>query len=80
MMRSREAMAIAVLNPKGEIQLIAHTLAGPMRGRIANIPFLRGVVGLADAFGIGLRSLMYSGSIAAGEDAEYAVPIPALAF
>ena len=75
MMRSRRAMAVAVRDPAGEIQIISHRLTGPLRGRIANIPFLRGVVGLIDAFGIGYRSLMYSGAVAAGEDAEYDEPV-----
>ena len=68
-------MAVAVRDPEGVIQITSHRLTGPLRGRITNIPFLRGVVGLIDAFGIGYRSLMYSGAVAAGEDADFDEPV-----
>ena len=75
MMRSSRSMAVAVRDPEGVIQITSHRLTGPLRGRITNIPFLRGVVGLIDAFGIGYRSLMYSGAVAAGEDADFDEPV-----
>ena len=42
-----------------------------LRGKFAQSPFIRGIIGLVDAFGLGVRSLMYSASIAEGEEAEY---------
>jgi uncharacterized protein YqhQ len=71
MMRNARAMAVAVRNPDGKIELFKQTLTGPLRGRIAQTPFVRGVVGLVDAFGLGVRSLMYSASVAGGEEADY---------
>ena len=75
MMRNARAMAVAVRNPDGKIELFKQTLTGPLRGRIAQTPFVRGVVGLVDAFGLGVRSLMYSASVASGEEAEYEGPL-----
>ena len=75
MMRNARAMAVAVRNPEGDILVFTQTLAGPLRGRIARAPFVRGVVGLVDAFGIGVRSLMYSASVAGGDEANYEGPI-----
>ncbi|HCU79822.1 MAG: hypothetical protein CL789_01835 [Chloroflexi bacterium] len=75
MMRGKSVMAVAVRNPNGNIELIRKELSGPLRGRLAEAPFIRGVVGLVDAFGLGIRSLMYSASVAEGEEAEYEAPL-----
>jgi uncharacterized protein YqhQ len=68
MMRGSKALAVAVRDPKGNI--VIHTepvntalYAGPM----SRIPFLRGLSMLWDALGLGMRSLMYSANVAAGE-------------
>src|SRR5512143_3868898 len=68
MMRGSKALAVAVRDPKGNI--VIHTepvnaalYAGPM----SRIPFLRGLSMLWDALGLGMRALMYSANVAAGE-------------
>ena len=71
MMRGKNVMAVAVRNPAGNIELFRKELRGPLRGKFAQSPFIRGIIGLVDAFGLGVRSLMYSASIAEGEEAEY---------
>ena len=75
MMRGKSVMAVAVRNPNGNIELFRKELRGPLRGRFARAPLIRGVVGLVDAFGLGMRSLMYSASVAVGEEAEYEAPL-----
>lgn len=75
MMRSMRAMAVAVRNPDGEIELFTKTLTGTLRGRVARAPFVRGVVGLVDAFGLGMRSLTYSASVAGGDEVDYEGPL-----
>lgn len=69
MMRGAKSAAIAVRDPKGQIvvheQPISKTL---YQGRISKTPFVRGIVGLWDALGLGTRALMWSADVAVGED------------
>ncbi|MBN1680795.1 MAG: DUF1385 domain-containing protein [Anaerolineae bacterium] len=70
MMRGQYVAAIAVRNPKGEIVVHEEPLnAALYRGRIARLPFVRGLVLLWDALGLGTRALMYSADVAL-EDEE----------
>jgi uncharacterized protein YqhQ len=68
MMRGRVAAAIAMRSPTGEIVLHREKLEGLYRSRIAQIPFLRGVILLWDALGLGLRALTVSANTQTGED------------
>lgn len=69
MMRGAHKVAIAVRNPKGEIVIHEQPLnAALYRGRIARTPFVRGLIGLWDALGLGTRALMWSADVALGED------------
>ena len=69
MMRGAHKVAVAVRNPKGEIVIHEQPLnAALYRGRISKTPFVRGVVGLWDALGLGTRALMWSADVALGED------------
>jgi uncharacterized protein YqhQ len=77
MMRGARKMCLAVRNPKGEIithceDLNPHIYSGP----IARIPFLRGLVMLWDALGLGMRALMFSADVAMGEEeVQFSGPI-----
>ena len=69
MMRGAKTMAVAVRNPAGEI--VVHT--EPLNqhiygGRLARIPFLRGLTLLWDALGLGIKSLMFSADVALEEE------------
>jgi uncharacterized protein YqhQ len=77
MMRGSRMAAIAVRDPKGQIQLHAEPLNPRIySGRIARTPFVRGLIMLWDALGLGIRSLMFSANIALGEeDAKFEGPI-----
>ncbi len=71
MMRGAHQAAIAVRNPKGEVVIHEQPLNATLyRGRIAKTPFLRGVIGLWDALGLGTRALMWSADVAVGEDED----------
>ncbi len=74
MMRGSQAMAIAVRDPKGEILLNTKPLGKIYRGRLSKIPFLRGVLGLWDALGLGMQALTYSANVAAGEEVKVEGP------
>src|SRR5258706_5240930 len=67
MMRGRHKVAVAVRNPQGKIIVYEEDLNPTLyRGPISQIPFLRGLTGLWDALGIGLRALIWSAEVAAG--------------
>ena len=67
-MRGSKALAVAVRNPAGEIVMHTEPVnAALYNGPITRIPFLRGLSMLWDALGLGMRSLLYSADVAAGE-------------
>lgn len=69
MMRGSHMAAVAVRNPKGQIEIHEQPLnAALYRGRISKTPFLRGLVLLWDALGLGTRALMWSADKAMGEE------------
>ena len=72
MMRGRTTVAMSVRPPSGEIRTYSEPLPAALaRGRLARIPFVRGVLVLYEALVIGTRMLMRSAAIAAeGEDLQ----------
>jgi uncharacterized protein YqhQ len=68
MMRGSKALAVAVRDPKGNIVIHSEPVnAALYNGSIARLPFLRGLSMLWDSLGLGMKSLMYSANVAAGE-------------
>ncbi len=71
MMRGAHTAAIAVRDPDGNIAIHEQPLSAKLyRGRISKTPFLRGVVGLWDALGLGTRALLWSADVALGNEEE----------
>jgi len=71
MMRGESELAVAVRAPDGQIVVHTETLpAAIYRASWAKWPFLRGLVILWDALGLGTKALFYSADIAMGEEAE----------
>lgn len=69
MMRGAHKVAIAVRNPKNEIVIQEEPLNATLyRGRLSKTPFIRGIIGLWDALGLGTRALMWSADVALGEE------------
>ena len=77
MMRGARKMCLAVRNPKGEIITKCEDLNPRIySGRIARIPFLRGITMLWDALGLGMRALMFSADVSLGEeDVQFSGPV-----
>ncbi len=68
MMRGRQHMAVAVRAPSGEIVVHQEALdKGLYRSPAMKLPFLRGVLGLWDALGLGMKALMFSANVALEE-------------
>lgn len=71
MMRGAHNMAVAVRDPNGQIVIHEQPLSATLyRGRIARTPFLRGLIGLWDAMGLGIRALMWSADVALDEEED----------
>lgn len=74
MMRGRKAFAVAMRAPDGKIVVHTEKLAGVYQSAIAKIPFLRGVILLWDALGLGMRALTLSANTQTGEDEKLEGP------
>ncbi len=68
MMRGRGAAVIAMRDPEGKIVTHTESLGGIYKSRLAKIPFLRGLILLWDALGLGMRALTISANTQTGED------------
>ncbi len=77
MMRGSQAVAVAVRAPDGQIIVHSEPLNATLyRGPIARLPFLRGLLVLWDALGLGLRGLLFSADVALEEDeASFSGPV-----
>lgn len=74
MMRGQKALAIAMRAPSGEIVIHKEDLASVYRSKLTRIPFLRGVILLWDALGLGIRALTLSANVQTGEDEKLEGP------
>lgn len=61
-------MAVAMRAPDGRIVLHTEKLGSLYRSRVARIPFVRGVVMLWDALGLGMRALSIAATTQSGEE------------
>ena len=69
MMRGSRTMAVALRHPQGTIVVKKEPLNEALyRGPLSRIPFLRGLVMLWDALGLGTKALMMSADVAAGDE------------
>jgi uncharacterized protein YqhQ len=76
MMRGSRTMAVAVRHPDGHIVVKTEPLNEKLyTGPISRIPFLRGLLMLWDALGLGVKALNMSVDVAAGEEASLSGPV-----
>jgi len=73
-MRGQKAYAIAMRAPDGKIVAHNEKLASIYASKLAKIPFLRGVILLWDALGLGMRVLTISANAQTGEDEKLEGP------
>lgn len=74
LMRGKSAMAIAMRAPDGNIVTHIENLSTVYRGRISRTPFLRGIILLWDALGLGIHALTISANTQTGEDEKLEGP------
>ena len=74
MMRGKKSLAIAMRAPDDSIVIHEDDLGSMYRSKIVQIPFLRGMVLLWDALGLGMRALTISANTQSGEDEQIEGP------
>ena len=74
MMRGKQSVAIAMRAPDKQIVIHKERLGAIYRSRLTRIPFLRGLVMLWDALGLGMRALTISANLQTGEDEKLEGP------
>ena len=70
MMRGREGIAISVRQPSGTLSIMKHPLASIYKGRLREMPLVRGVIVLVETLVLGTRALLHSAQVAAEEEGE----------
>jgi len=73
-MRGSNAVASAVRAPDGHIEIHQEDLTGIYKSSIRKIPFLRGLILLWDALGLGIRFLTLSANVQTGEEEKIEGP------
>jgi uncharacterized protein YqhQ len=68
MMRGRKSVAMAVRAPDNSIVVFQEKLPTIYKSKIFKIPFIRGLIGLWDAIGLGMRYLTQAANVQTGED------------
>jgi uncharacterized protein YqhQ len=81
MMRGRDVWAVAIRKPTGDIHVESHDIDSIARRHpVLRKPFLRGVIALGQALGIGFRALSISARESAPEDEQLTSRQMALSF
>jgi len=74
MMRGKQSVAIAMRAPDQQIVVHKESLGAVYRSRLTRIPFMRGLMMLWDALGLGMRALTISANLQSGEDEKLEGP------
>jgi uncharacterized protein YqhQ len=74
MMRGKRSVAIAMRAPDKSIVIHQEQLSGIYKSWLAKVPFLRGLVMLWDALGLGIRALTISANTQTGENEKIEGP------
>ena len=76
MMRGKRNLAISVRRPDGKLEVIKQPLANIYKGRLREIPLVRGVIVLIETLVLGVQALFHSAQIASAEEEK--IPTAAL--
>jgi uncharacterized protein YqhQ len=74
MIRGRQGVAISVRQPNGELNVVKQPLADIYKGRLRDVPLIRGIITLVETLILGTQSLLHSAQIAAEEQGEGKIP------
>ena len=79
MIRGRTHYTVAVRRPNGQTLTKVEPLSSLFVGRLRQIPFLRGVIVLAEALALGMQALMFSANVAVEEEGKEGEQMPSWA-
>jgi len=74
MIRGKEGVAISVRQPNGELNVVKQPLASIYKGRLREMPLVRGIIALVETLVLGTRSLLHSAQVAAAEEGGEKIP------
>jgi uncharacterized protein YqhQ len=74
LMRGQKFLAAAFREPDGSIKITSEELSGIYKSKISKLPFFRGLIGLWDALGLGMKYITISANIQTGEDEKIEGP------
>ena len=74
MIRGKEGVAISVRQPNGELNIVKQPLASIYKGRLREMPLVRGIIALVETLVLGTRSLLHSAQVAAAEEGGEKIP------
>jgi len=74
MIRGKEGVAISVRQPNGQLNIVKQPLASLYKGRLKEMPLIRGIITLVETLILGTQSLLHSAQIAAAEEGEGKIP------
>jgi len=74
MIRGKEGVAISIRQPNGELNTVRQPLASIYKGRLREMPFVRGIIVLVETLVLGTQSLLHSAQVAAAEEGEEKIP------
>ena len=74
LMRGQKYLAAAFREPDGTIKIVTEPLEGIYSSKLTKIPFLRGLLILWDAIGLGTKYITLSANIQTGEEEKIEGP------
>jgi len=74
MIRGKEGVAISVRQPNGELHIVRQPLASIYKGRLREMPLVRGIIALVETLVLGTRALLHSAQVAAAEEGGEKIP------
>ena len=74
MIRGKAGVAISVRQPDGELNVMRQPLASIYKGRLREMPLIRGIIALVETMVLGTQSLLHSVQIAAAEEVGEKIP------
>jgi uncharacterized protein YqhQ len=78
MIRGKEGVAISVRQPNGQLNIVRQPLASIYKGRLREMPLIRGIIVLVETMVLGTRSLLHSAQVAAAEAVGEKIPTAVL--
>ena len=74
MIRGKEGVAISVRQPNGELNIVKQPLASIYKGRLREMPLIRGIIALVETLVLGTQSLLHSAQVASAEEGGKKIP------